>query len=238
MRRRKFLASVTLAAGIGFAAAPVAAPSVAHAGLGSVVGARVNAGWETIARENGVTVSTRQEEGREFPTFRGKGRVEGSVLEILAVVTDANRQTEWMHNCADARIVEKIDGRSQFVYNRTDAPWPVKDRDVVLLGRFTIEEGGKEAWVKFASTMHSDARKKKDVVRMNRLSGHYHIVAIDDDTSRVTYQVNADPAGALPNWLVKQITKDLPLHTLMNLRRQVKKARGDYDLDAKYGDYL
>jgi hypothetical protein len=46
----------------------------------------------------------------------------------------------------------------------------------------------------------------------------------------VEYRVNADPGGSLPDWLVTQTTKDLPLHTLINLRSRVKKMSGSYDL--------
>ena len=44
--------------------------------------------WETITREQGILVSTRAEEGRQFPSFRGilwrRSISEGLVLALTA----------------------------------------------------------------------------------------------------------------------------------------------------------
>lgn len=188
------------------------------------------AAWDTITREKGILVSTREEPGRQFPSFRGIGRIDASVWEIIAILEDADNHVDWMHDCNGSRVVAKVDSTHQIVYNRTDAPWPVSDRDIVLKSNFQVTKGGKEIWAKFEATRHGDAPEVDGVVRMPRLEGHYHLVALDDGHSLVEYRVNADPGGSLPDWLVTQTTKDLPLHTLLNLRQRVKSMRGKYDL--------
>lgn len=190
------------------------------------------ASWKTITRERGVLVSTRDEPGRQFPSFRGIGRVDASVWEIIAILEDADSAKEWMHDCNGSALIEKLDSHHQVIYNRTDAPWPVADRDIVLKSGYQVTNAGKEIWAKFKQTTHSKMPEVEGVVRMPTLEGHYHVVAIDDSHSLVEYRVNADPGGALPDWLVKQTTKDLPLETLVNLRTRVKKMRGKYDVDS------
>jgi hypothetical protein len=188
------------------------------------------ASWQTITRERGVLVSTRDEAGRQFPSFRGIGRVDGSVWEIIAVLEDADHAKDWMHDCNGSALLEKIDSHHQIIYNRTDAPWPVADRDIVLESTYQVTNGGKEIWAKFKQTTHTKMPVVNGIVRMPTLEGHYHVVAIDDSHSLVEYRVNADPGGALPDWLVTQTTKDLPLETLVNLRARVKTMRGQYDV--------
>lgn len=212
---------------VAFVALGVMAPLVAAP---TPTDAASMASWETITREKGVLVSTREEDGRQFPSFRGIGRVNGSVWEVIAVLEDADNHLKWMHDCNGSRVVATVDSTHQIVYNRTDAPWPVADRDIVLASNFQVTKGGKEIWAKFKATRHTDAPEVDGVVRMPRLEGHYHIVALDDGHSLVEYRVNADPGGSLPDWLVTQSTKDLPLHTLINLRERVKTMRGKYDL--------
>ncbi len=187
------------------------------------------ASWKTITRKQGILVSTRDEEGRQFPTFRGIGRVSANMWFILAVLEDANKHTQWMHDCSGSKVVEKVDDTSQIVYNRTDAPWPVADRDVVLKTKFSLTDDGKEIWARFKHTRSSKMGAVGGVIRMPYLKGHYHLVSIDEGHSLVEYRVNADPGGTLPDWLVKQTTKDLPLYTLINLRKQVSKMSGKYD---------
>ncbi len=187
------------------------------------------ASWKTITRKQGILVSTRDEEGRQFPTFRGIGRISANMWHILAVLEDADNHSKWMHQCSGAKVVEKLADNSQVVYNRTDAPWPVADRDVVLKTKFSLTDDGKEIWARFKHTTNGKMGKVGGVVRMPYLKGHYHLVSIDEGHSLVEYRVNADPGGSLPDWLVKQTTKDLPLYTLMNLRKRVTAMAGKYD---------
>jgi hypothetical protein len=157
--------------------------------------------------------------------------VDASVWEILAILEDADRHHEWMHDCNGSRVVTRLDPTRQVIYNRTDVPWPIADRDIVLRSSFQATNEAKEIWAKFEQTRHTDAPEIDGVVRMPTLVGHYHLVAIDETHALVEYRVNADPGGSLPDWLVEQSTKDLPLHTLLNLRERVKSMRGEYDLE-------
>ena len=187
--------------------------------------------WETITREQAILVSTRVEPGRQFPSFRGIGRVNGSVWEVLAILADADRHMEWMHQCNGSKLIKAIDDSNQIIYNRTDAPWPVKDRDVVLRSNYTVAKEGKDIWSRFKQTRDSSMGPVDGVVRMPTLTGHYHLVSTSESQCLVEYRVNADPGGSLPDWVVTQTTKDLPLHTLINLRARVKKMSGTYDLN-------
>lgn len=216
LSRRLFTSSIV--AGVG---AAIVAPRLAFAA----------SKWETITREEGIIVSIRAEAGREFPTFRGIGRVNANKWQILAMLEDADRHTEWMHKCSGSKMLEKKGPGVQIVYNRTDAPWPVKDRDVVLKSSYKTAREGKEIWAKFRQTTSGKMGPVDGVVRMPTLTGHYHLVEIDEGRTMVEYQVNADPGGALPDWIVKQTTKDLPLHTLKNMRKRMKTVGGKYSTD-------
>jgi hypothetical protein len=100
-------------------------------------------GWEELLREDGVVVSGREVEGRSLPTFRGQGVVEGHLLEVLAVLSDTPRNAEWMHQCQESRMLKQISEFERIIYNRTTAPWPVADRDVVLRSRAEVPSPGR-----------------------------------------------------------------------------------------------
>ena len=207
-----------------------AAGSVASLSLSRNAFAKNPNKWETITREQAILVSTRVEPGRQFPSFRGIGRVNGSVWEVLAILADADRHMEWMHQCNGSKLIKAIDDSNQIIYNRTDAPWPVKDRDVVLRSNYAVAKEGKDIWSRFKQTRDSSMGPVDGVVRMPTLTGRYHLVSTSESQCLVEYRVNADPGGSLPDWVVTQTTKDLPLHTLINLRARVKKMSGTYDL--------
>lgn len=217
MQRRQFIKTIGAASG---ALAVVGSPSIAFAG----------GKWVTITKEAGITVTNRREKDRQFPTFRGTGRVKHNIFDVFATISDANRNKEWMHQCVGSKLLKQVDDKTRIIYNRTDAPWPVKDRDVTLRAKLNIITPQKEIKIRFRAIKTGLMGEVKDVVRMPVLEGHWYLVAMGEDKTLVEYQVNADPAGELPDWLVEQVSKDLPLHTLRNLRKQVSKtkAAGDY----------
>ena len=193
-------------------------------------------GWEVITKEDGITVSSKVTPGKDLPTFRGTGIVKASIYEILAVLDDTSRNTDWMHNCHTATMLERVDEVTRIIYNRTDAPWPVSDRDVVLRSTATWNVEKRTVIVRFKSIQSPLMGEVEDVVRMPHLEGFYKLTAVDWDTTRVTYQVDADPGGSLPDWLVSAVQNDIPLHTLKKLRGQVDKMRGKYPEFVKLWD--
>ena len=186
-------------------------------------------GWVVDANEKGVVVTTRTEAGRHLPVFRGVGTIDAGIFEILAVMDDITRYTEWMADCTGAHIVKQINELERIEYNRIAAPWPVSDRDTTIRSWIEADPSKGDVWARFQSLSVAEQPPVSGVVRMPRLAGYYHLEAIDAGHTKVTYQVDADPGGLLPDWLVKLTSRKLPIETIVGLRRQVAKMRGQYD---------
>ena len=197
-------------------------------------------GWTVVGQEDGITVTTREVAGRDFPTFRGVGVVHANLFQVLAVLSDIKRHPEWLERAKDVRLVRKINELEHVVYGRTDAPWPVSDRDAVYRSRTHVDLARKTVTIRFWAARDRRVPRREGVVRMEQLRGHYRFIALDQRRTRVTYQVDADPGGLLPTWLATRATRWLPLRTLQGLRRQVRRTRGWYEARIKRwraGDY-
>jgi hypothetical protein len=186
-------------------------------------------GWQQDASEQGVVVTTKTESGRSLPIFRGVGVIDAGAYDVLAVLNDIGKFPEWSADCAEARVVKQISEFERIEYNRTHAPWPVADRDAAYRSWVEGSASKGDIWARFQSIDTPAAGPVAGVVRMPRLVGFYHLEAIDAGHTRVTYQVDADPGGLLPDWLVKLTTRKLPIETLVGLRRQVAKMQGKYE---------
>lgn len=206
--------------------------SVCAASLGAVVlqaaPAQAQSKWTEVSREEGVVVSIKEREDGGLPAFRGVTTLNASVYDILAVLNDTGRNTEWMASCREARVLQKINAYERIIYNRTAAPWPVDDRDVVLQSKVSVDLEKKVVWIKFHSIKSSLQGEVDGAVRMPRLVGSYTLKMLGDEKTQVTYQIDADPGGLLPSWLVSQAQEELPRKTLVGLRGQVKKTKGQY----------
>lgn len=184
--------------------------------------------WEVLVERDGIVASRRLIKGRDFPQLRSVGVVRGTPYEILAVLQDVPAYVEWLPDCVDSRVVRAIDQWRSVIYMRTDAPWPVSDREAVVENRVDFTDPPVKVTVSFATITASDVRRKPGTVRMKLATGSYTIEAIDDTRSRVLYQIDADPGGDLPGWLITLQSRRNPFETIAGLRRQIEKTRGRY----------
>lgn len=177
--------------------------------------------WEVITKEQGVVVSKKEVEGRSLPIFKGVGVIDASVVDILAVLDDTPNNTRWMHKCMEATLLKKVNEYERIVYNRTDAPWPVDDRDVVVRSKATVDRDKRLVVVRFSAIKTPLKGEVDGVVRMPTLKGHYIFKILDYNKTRVEYQIDADPGGMLPDWLIESTSEEIPLNTIVNLRNRV-----------------
>jgi hypothetical protein len=177
---------------------------------------------------DGITVSQREVEGRAMPVFRGVTTIAATPLEILAVIDDYERQCEWMPRCMEIRLIEQLAPNDRFLYSLANAPWPVHDRDVVVRSRFDVIAPGKDIKITFRASPHPSTPPVDGVVRVKQMRSHYHLREASHGRTRVEYEVDSDPGGSVPEWLVAREGKELPLDTLKSLRGQVRKTRGQY----------
>jgi hypothetical protein len=184
-------------------------------------------GWESVSNDDGIEVWQRPVEGTSLVEFRGKAVLEVGVKTILAVLHDDKRKTEWMQNCVENRIVRAWEVGRRRVYNRIGSEWPfIDDRDVVVETKLEWWADERRILIQ-AWNVSDDLQPEVDgVVRMPKIVLAWELVVLDAGKTQVTYQVQADPGGSIPKWLVNLASKAIPHHTLANLRTQAKK---DYD---------
>jgi hypothetical protein len=187
--------------------------------------ARAQAGaWERVSEEHGIVVERRSVAGTNLKEFRGRAVVDAPLISLLAVFSDVEGAAEWMDKCEASRVVHDGGDLDKVVYNRTGAPWPVSDRDAVVGNQVFFDERQKRVRIEFRAVRHPDSPPIEGVVRMPFLRGHWYLwPQADGKTTRVEYQVHADPGGALPNFLVNYASKELPSKTIAGLAAQAKR---------------
>jgi len=198
------------------------------AALVSASAARADEDWQPLLTQDGVSVEERSAPGRTLPELRATVEIDAGIFEVLAVISDIPRQTEWMADCEESRLIREEPGDVSLIYNRTGAPWPVSDRDTVLRTQTTLVEPSQRVAVHFANVSDAAVPPIDGIVRMPRLVGGYDLVSLAPTRTRVTYQLDIDPGGSLPTFAVTRTIRDTSLHTLLGLRTQVGATRGHY----------
>jgi hypothetical protein len=178
--------------------------------------------WKFIDEDDGIHTWMLEIPGQDLPGFRGQTVMKSSVKGVLDQMLDWKSHTKWMYRCAESTLLEPLGEKSAILYNRTSAPWPVWDRDVVV--KSLVEEAPDLSSVK-VSFENVDYAKKPvpdKVVRMPKLVGFYKLWQVEPNKTKVLYQVEADIGGSIPKWLAKRAARDLPYTTLRKLRERVE----------------
>lgn len=187
--------------------------------------------WEKYDDRDGITLWRRRAPGSHLVTFRGRGSVGASIDRVTAVLRGSERDPEWMADCVDAATVRFLSVTDAVIYHRTGSPVPfISDRDTVLKVATKVDAGRRTILMTFTQTRDPLRPPVKGVVRMPRLVGHWRLVAKGPFTTEVEYQVQADPGGFIPAWLVNLVTRKLPFRTLQGLRQQVTAKGYDHHL--------
>ena len=188
--------------------------------------------WEAFHEEDGIKLWRRDDPASQFVTFRGRGAIEAPIDQVAAVIRDSSRAPEWMADCVDAATLRFLNVTDSIIYHRTGSPVPfISDRDVVLKIDTQVEPARRAVLITFRQTEDRLRPPLEGIVRMPRLVGHWRLVVVGPTTTEVEYQVQADPGGALPAWLVNLVSKNLPLRTLQGLRRQVTAPGYEHHLE-------
>jgi hypothetical protein len=175
--------------------------------------------WKQIDDDEGIKVWRLEIPGVEMPGFRSETVIDAPPQQIVAVLKQTERHTEWMKNCVASDTLKKFDGDHTIVYNRTDVPWPIWDRDVILETQFTYS--GQTTTLAFHQTDPKLRSLPDRVVRMPRLAGSYVLTKLGATQTRVRYTIEADVGGSIPTWLAKRVAKEMPFETLYRLRARV-----------------
>lgn len=198
----------------------VARPLCAETALGD---------WRFVRSQEGITSWQSERPAQPLSVFRSQAVLSADVRTALAVLDDVDRACEWTSHCAEMRRLRTVSTEELFVYARIDAPWPVRDRDVVVRVQVSYGAAG-ELLLSINESDAAGTTRAPSVVRMPRFSAHYRFHALDAQHTRVEYQLDVDPGGTLPDWLKRMIARDLTHDTLADLRARTRwaLARGEY----------
>ncbi len=180
--------------------------------------------WELTSDEDGIKVYRREIEGSSIVEFKGETVIPATVAKIAEVLTDTPRKYEWVDRIHTAKDIALISPTERIEYNRTKAPWPVKDRDFVFKASGEVIAKDRTLVVTIKSVEHNAMPEQDCCVRGELKNSTYTLKALGDGSeTRITVQIHADPKGSVPTWIVNMIQKSWPRKTLQALREQTAK---------------
>jgi len=170
-----------------------------------------------------VTVWTQPVSGSDFKAFKGQVTIHSDINHTLKVIRDTKNVPKWYYNSTHAEQLQRISPDQSLNYSVTSAPWPVSDRDSVILATVIRHSNGN-----ITIQMKGQPNRyplQEDRIRIPKLEGSWHLEKLNEQTTRVTLQVTTEPGGEIPSWLANAMVVDMPFYSLTNLKERVENLK-------------
>ena len=178
--------------------------------------------WELARDRNGIKVWTRNEPGYPIRAFKAVTPVDSSLSGLVSLIMDTDHVSEWAYRILGVNVLTRDDDAATFViYTKTDFPWPLSNRDVVLAGQIAQDEKTKLVTIRSRSTPAGQYPEQPGFLRMPDMVGDWIFRPLGAGKVEVTMIGRANPSGNIPFGVVNLIIHETPYRTLQGLRQVI-----------------
>lgn len=194
------------------------------------------ADWTLVGRRDGIEVYRRDMPGTPLVVFKGVGTIEAPVWKVAAILLDTKRAPEWADSVKESRVVKRLGPSEYEEYNHFGMPFILKDRDFLSDVRIQISAEEKAFSLTYRPTDDRDVPRSHNV-RGQIDYGFFEVTSLEPGRrSMLRAEVQVDPKGAIPAWVVNFFQKNWPLNTFQGIRSQA--AKPDIVMPPEFKDVL
>jgi hypothetical protein len=182
-----------------------------------------NTAWvlEQEAEDLNLKIFTREVEGSDSKEFKGEMLVKAQLTTIAALLLDFDAAPKWMYECEKFELLERIDKQSVVIHFINATPWPVSDRDAVVVSVMS-QDPETLAFKIEINAINDRLPENDDYVRISYMTGLWLFEPAENGQVLITYQVHAESGGSLPDWLANSVVVDMPYYTMTNMADMLK----------------
>lgn len=175
--------------------------------------------WDLKKDKNNIQVYTKSVDSSKIKACKIQTEVVSTLAVIKDIITDGDRLKEWNYRTEDSKLLEKPSPNQYIIWTALDLPWPLKNRDVILmLNVTTISKNTLRIDVMAAP---EKLPRKKDYIRIEKFEGFW-ILEQKDSIVKITHQIHGDPSGNLPSWFVNSTITKAPYYNFLALKKRIQ----------------
>lgn len=174
--------------------------------------------WKKVRSENGVDIYAKSILGSDLLAFKAEGIVEMPYGKALALLRDVEASAAWDESLIKKVTIKDISDIEAITYSIVDMPWPLKDRDMVLVNKLEYDKETKELVVISHSVTDDKYPPNGDHVRANLRFANMRFLPLEDGKSKLQMEIHVDPKGSIPDWVINMVQKNMPMDFISRLK--------------------
>ncbi len=178
--------------------------------------------WELKTKKGNISIYTRTTPKSSIKEVRITTQIDGTLDQLLTVLDDVPNFKNWVYRCTHSDLLKKVSDDEYYYYNRTDFPFPLSDRDVIIHSKTWTVPG-----TNIVKT-HADAYAKDDlykvqkgIVRIQVLEYTWTFTPLDNGKVDIDYNILSEPGGVLPAWAINLAITKGPIETMERLKKEM-----------------
>jgi hypothetical protein len=173
--------------------------------------------WELVKEADQVKVYQKNEAGSALFSLRGETVLHSSLDQITKVLGDSSIAGEWIPKVERRVLLKEFTQKDRVEVTYVNMPWPITDRYFVNRAKLEILPDGTYLISIKAHT--EDLVKNEDMVMGQLHFSKFVLKPLPDGSTHFLLEVNTDPKGMIPKWIVNYAQRSWPIDFFNGLRR-------------------
>jgi hypothetical protein len=178
--------------------------------------------WKIERNEDEIEVYTSKSTSK-YKAFKGHTIIDTSVQSFVAFLNDIDEYVNWGYKLSEASLIKRSGDTIQIYQAIAQVPFPYKNREGIYHNSFKWNSETKTLFVKI-NTLDDYKDQNKDYVRIQG-KGFWKVMVLPSGKLDVTFQMQIDPGGSIPTWLVNMFVDNTPYYTLLNLKKLINNKK-------------
>jgi hypothetical protein len=175
--------------------------------------------WRLKKEGKNLKVYTADVANSSCKAVRVECMVTGKASQVVAVMCDLERQKEWVFNDKYSYLLKRLADNEVIYYSEVSVPWPGTNRE--LISHMTITQPATGI-VNIESHAEPDfLPEKDDLVRLRHSNFQWTISAAGNNQQKIVYEIQFDPGGSVPAWMINMFVTKGPYETFSKLQARM-----------------
>jgi len=193
--------------------------------------------WKLIADEDGIQSYEKIKSNSGLVAFRGEILIPAPLKKVATILSTEALEKEWVDSYVESKIISQKNEYEHIEYDQTKVPWPFQNRDFVfnVIGKVNVSPPTMLILMK--SVVDPAAPPISGIVRGEIVHSYYYLKEmLGTHATKMVVEMEVDPKGAIPMWLVNLSQKGWPHNTLAAIKKLC--LRKDIPVLAKFDQYF
>lgn len=177
--------------------------------------------WRLVKESDNIKAFVLKSPTTEINRVRVETILKTTLSELVALMKDSENHKNWVFLNEEAEIVKEISDFNWVYYGRSEAPWPISDRDFIT--NITLQQSPIDYTITISSYAMPDfLAENEDCVRIPYVISEWTFNPIGNGSVHLSFELEADIGGKIPKWFTNLLVTKGPLHTMSGLINELK----------------